>query len=166
VIRVKGYASGTASNLVIHAVTPTEEGVFRVPPAADRRLFSIMAHMSWWADLGQYAGAYREGDDGSGPVLGLMRMTPSRWFNPTGMQIWSDPKAGLYVSAPLGITHRRSWEVDGVHDTEIGTEIHSGVFDPALPLEHGASRLGVLWPAPRLRWPPPTMRSPLPLPTA
>jgi hypothetical protein len=143
VLRVKGYTTSSGTNRWIRTLTRTTEGDLRVGTPDPQRLFCVTAHMSWWSDLGHYAAALRQGDGADGSVLGIMRLMPSHWFNPVGLQFWNDPQRGLYMAGNLGITGRRSWEVDGIHDAEVGTEIYSGTWDPTLPRDMGRRAWGI-----------------------
>src|SRR5262249_33419533 len=109
-LRIKGRSMRPEFK-VIHAASPTEEGAYQLTRGVAARQASVIAAMSWWPNLGQYFGVYRQSDSAAGPLLGVMKMRASRWFNPTSVQVWTDPKLGVYLSAPLGITHRRNWEV-------------------------------------------------------
>ncbi len=134
--RYRGYAA-TPARRTIQAPDANREGAYTLTFAKPERQWSILGWFSWWPDSGAYYTAYRAADGDNGPVLGAMRMFSGRWFNPTGVQVWGDPKQGLYLAAPLGITHRRTWAVDGVHDPELDTDIYSGSLDVDVPIDTG-----------------------------
>ncbi|OPZ85265.1 MAG: hypothetical protein BWY76_01485 [bacterium ADurb.Bin429] len=134
--RYRGYAS-TPERGTIQKPDSDREGSYTLTTAERRRHWSLLGWMSWWPDAGTYYTVYRNGDDANGPVLGFMRMFTGRWSNPTGIQVWGDPKDGLYLCAPLGITHQRHWQVDGVNDPELDTDIYSGFLYPDVAADAG-----------------------------
>jgi hypothetical protein len=133
--RYRGYAS-TADRMTVQKPDGDHEGVYTLDLAKRARQYSILGWMSWWPNAGAYYTVYRGADGDAGPVLGVMRMFSGRWVNPTGLQLWSD--AGrLYLAAPLGITHKRDWEIDGIHDSEIHSDVYSGYMTPETPNDLG-----------------------------
>jgi len=148
--RYRGYASTPERGTIQKPDSDRREGSYRLATTERRRHWSLLGWMSWWPDAGAYYTVYRDGDGADGPVLGFMRMFTGRWSNPTGIQVWGDPHDGLYLCAPLGITHRRHWQVDGVHDPELATDIYSGFLDADVAADAG-KRCWALYAAPKGR---------------
>ena len=137
IARYRGYAATKARKTIQGPEAGTQEGIYTLDLTKRERHWSLLGWFSWWPDSGAYYTLYRQADGDAGPVLGLTRTFSGRWFNPTGVQVWNDPAKGMYLAAPLGITHQRSWAVDGIHDQEVNTDIYSGGLEPEMPTDLG-----------------------------
>jgi len=137
IVRYRAHAASQARRTIQAPEYNTQEGSYTLDLTKRERQWSVLGWMSWWPDSGSYYTVYRQADGDAGAVLSIMRTFSGRWFNPTGLQVWSDPAQGLYLAAPLGITHQRTWAVDGIHDEEINTDIYSGGLDCEMPPDIG-----------------------------
>jgi hypothetical protein len=134
--RYKSHTSSARAQ-TIHRPDGASEGAYDLALTEAGRTFSVIGYMAWHADVGAYWIAYEKAGGPQASMLGIVGTHPGRWYNPAGIQLWTDPKTGVSACLPLGISHRRSWEVDAVHDAEMDTPIHSGVLDPDLPRDLG-----------------------------
>lgn len=134
--RYRGYAS-SPERCTVQKPGGDSEGVYTLNTEKLTRQWCMLGWMSWWPDAGAYYTVYRSADGADGPVLGFLRMFSGRWINPTGLQVWGDPKDGVYLCAPLGITHCRHWQVDGINDPEINSDVYSGFMDAGAPVDTG-----------------------------